>query len=199
MAVILRTAATLTGSAYSSPGISILWWSPGTVGGSTADATDCLARFRASWNAFVGFMTNTVTLTFDPVCIAIEATTGALTGSFVGTQPANVTGTVATDALPKQTQGLCRLGTSSVVGGRRLRGRLFMPNPCEADNTPAGAPSSTYSSGITTAFGSLLTPGATASAPVIWHRPQGGTGGASALITSIGGATSWSVLRSRRG
>lgn len=199
MAVILRTAATLTGAAYSSPGISILWWAPQTAGGSTADATDCLARFRASWNSFVAFMNNTVTLTFDPICLAVEATTGVLTSSFVGTTPANVTGTGAGDALPRQTQGLCRFGTSAVIGGRRLRGRLFLPNPNEADNTSVGVPSASYVSAVATSFGSLLTAGATTSMPVVWHRPKAGAGGASSLVTSIGGAPSWSVLRSRRG
>lgn len=199
MAVILRTAATLTGAAYSSPGITILWWAPQTAGGSTADATDCLARFRASWNAFVSFMQPSVTLAFDPICLAVEATTGVLTGTFVGTTPANVTGTGTGDGLPRQTQGLCRLGTSAVISGRRLRGRLFMPNPNEADNSSGGTPTSTYTSGITTSFASLLTAGATTSMPVVWHRPKNGAGGASSLVTSIGGANTWSVLKSRRG
>jgi len=198
MAVILRTLAIMSGSAFPEPGLTQLWWNPGTVGGSTADATDCLARFRASWNAFVGRMTTSVRLDFDPVCIAVNDSTGVLTGAFTGTTPGSVTGTVATDGLPRQTQGLCRLGTSSVVNGRRLRGRLFLPNPAEADNDFAGAPSSAYTSAVATSFGSILSPGATASAPVVWHRPQGGAGGVSALITSVGAAPTWSVLRSRR-
>jgi hypothetical protein len=143
-------------------------------------------------------MTTAVRLDFDPVCIAVEATTGVLTGAFTGTTPASVTGTVATDGLPRQTQGLCRLGTSSVVDGRRLRGRLFLPGTTEAQNDTNGLPVSAYTTGIVSSFGSILSPGATASAPVVWHRPQAGAGGVSAAITSVAAAPTWSVLRSRR-
>ena len=198
MAVILRTAALLTGAASPDPGFTSLWWIPGTVGGSTADATDCLARFRASWDAFKANIHQDYTIDFDPICIAVESTTGVLTGAFAGTDPASVVGTGTGDPLPRQTQGLVRLTTSTVIGGRRLRGRLFIPGPLESANTTGGLPSSGYPSALTTSFGSLLTAGATASSPVIWHRPTGGTGGNNALITGIGGATTWSVLRSRR-
>jgi hypothetical protein len=188
----------MTGSAFASPGLSIVWWAPQTAGGSTADATDCLARFRASWNSFVSFFTNACTLTFDPICLAVEATTGVLQGTFVGTQPASVTGGVSADGLPRQTQGLIRFGTSAVIGGRRLRGRLFLPCPAEADNTAVGAPSSTYTSTATSSFASLLTVGSTTSLPVVWHRPKLGSGGASSLVTSVSCSNQWAVLRSRR-
>lgn len=198
MAVILRTMALVTGSAYPVPGLTQLWWAPGTVGGSTADATDCLARFRASWNTFAPHLSNSVSVDFDPICIAVEATTGVLTGAFAGTDPLTVTGAAAGDVCPRQTQGLLRLGTSTVINGRRVRGRLFLPGVLEADNNVNGVPFSTYTSDATTAFSSILTPGATASSPVIWHRPQGGAGGASPAVTSVSCSPSWAVLRSRR-
>ena len=198
MAVIMRSAAILTGAFFTEPGLTQLWWSPGTVGGSTADATDILARFRACWEAQKSIIHQNVTIDYDPICLAVEATTGVLTGAFNGTDPTTTVCTGATDPLPRQTQGLVRLGTSSVINGRRLRGRLFIPGPLEAANDASGLPTSGYTSSTTTSFASMLTAGATASAPVIWHRPQGGSGGASALITSVGTATAWSVLRSRR-
>jgi hypothetical protein len=198
MAVILRTAALITGTSMPTTGFTSLWWSPGTAGGSTADATDCLARFRTFWDTLKSHMDDGLTIDFDPICIAVEATTGALTGAFAGTDPLSVTGTAAGDPLPGQTQGLVRLATSTVVSGRRLRGRLFIPGPVEADNTSAGVPSSTYTTDVTTAAATLLAAGATASDAVIWHRPTGGAGGASADITGVGTASTWSVLRSRR-
>ena len=198
MAVIMRAAALVTGTAFTTPGITATWWAPGTVGGSTADATDILARYRASWDAVKAALDDAVSIDFDPICIAVEATTGALTGAFAGTDPTTVVGTNATDALPRQTQGLVQFSTASVIGGRRVRGRLFIPGPCTGSNTTSGSPTTTYSSLLVTAFGSLLTAGATASQLVVWHRPQGGSGGASPVVTGVGSATRWSVLRSRR-
>jgi hypothetical protein len=198
MAVILRSAATLTGTGIPSTGFTSLWWAPGTVGGSTADATDALARFRTAWDAVAPYMSSSITVDFDPICIAVEATTGVLTGAFAGTDPTSVPGEAAGQPLPYQTQGLVRLATSSVIGGRRLRGRLFIPGPVEADNEATGLPSTTYTGALTTGFATLFDAGATGSEPVIWHRPTAGAGGNSALVTGISAAPTWSVLRSRR-
>lgn len=198
MTVILRTAAVLTGASFTSPGFSSLWWNPGTVGGSTADATDCLARFRAIWESFKSIIDPTVTFDYDPVCIAVNDATGVLTGAFTGTDPASTVGTGTGDVLPHQTQALIQYGTSSVFNGRRLRGRLFVPGMLESSNTSAGAPAAGTLSSITTGAATIFTPGATASAAVIWHRPVAGAGGGSALITSATTSTRWAVLRSRR-
>jgi hypothetical protein len=198
MAVILRSAALITGTSMPTTGFTSLWWLPGTTGGSTADATDALARFRAVWDGLKSHMDDGLTIDFDPICIAVEATTGVLTGAFAGTDPSSVTGTAAGDPLPSQTQGLVRLATSTVISGRRLRGRLFIPGPVEADNTSAGVPSSTYTTDVTTAAATLFDAGATASEPVIWHRPTGGSGGNHGLVTGVTTVATWSVLRSRR-
>jgi hypothetical protein len=198
VAVIMRSLALVSGTAYPTPGITQLWWSPGTVGGSTADATDVLDRFRDFWEAFKSHLSTSVTIDYDPVCIAVEATTGVLTGAFAGTEPASTTGTFAGDALPRQTQGLVRLGTSTVINGRRVQGRLFVPGVCEADNAATGVPSSTFISDLNTAAATLLAAGATASDVVVWHRPVGGAGGASPDITATSVSPNWAVLRSRR-
>jgi len=198
MAVIIRTAARLVGSSLPSTGFTSLWWAPATVGGSTADATDALAVFRSFWDGVKALITPTITVTFDPICIAVEASTGALTGAFTGTQPLDVVGTATGDPLPLQTQGLLRFSTATVVAGRRVRGRLFVPGASESQNGSNALPSSTYLSTVNTAAGLILAGGATATDAVIWHRPTAGAGGASPVITGVGCASTWSVLRSRR-
>ena len=198
MAVILRTSALITGTGLPGGGLSILYWAPGTVGGSTADATDCLARFRAIFTGFSTHIEQSISFVFDTTVLAIEATTGVLVSSFTAAAAATVVGGVSADALPRQTQGLLRWGTSTVINGRRVRGRLFMPGAIETDNTSAGVPSGTYTSTLTTAGGSIFTPGATSSEACIWHRPGPAGAGASPDITSASAATTWSVLRSRR-
>jgi len=198
MAVIIRTSALVTGSLLPGGGLTSLWWAPGTVGGSTADATDCLARFRTVFETFKADMTSLISINYDPLVIALEATTGVLTGTFNATDPTTTVGTAVGDPLPAQTQGLIRFGTATVVNGRRLRGRLFIPGPTEAANTTTGVPSSGYTTDLTAGGATLFTPGATTSAAVIWHRPTNGAGGASSLINSASASPNWSVLRSRR-
>lgn len=198
MAVMLRTVGTVTGTGIADPYLIQLWWLPGTAGGSTADATDCLARFRTMWNSLAAKMTTGLVAAFDPVCIAVEATTGVLTGAFTGTQPLNATGSGGTSPLPRQTQGLIRLGTSSVVNGRRVIGRIFVPAPDEGDNDTDATPNSSYLSQLNTAAGTLFTPGATSSAAAVWHRPVGGAGGTAVLITSVSAQDRWAVQTKRR-
>ena len=198
MAVIMRANAVIAGTGYSTPGLSSLFWAPQTVGGSTADATDILARFRAFWQALITHLASGTTVTLDPTCIAIEATTGVLTGAFAGTAPGVVTGTLAGDPLPRQTQGLLRMGTSTVISGRRVQGRLFIPSPGETDNALGVGPTAGYMTDLTVAGGAMLTGGATTSIPVIWHRPGPGGAGASPAVTSMAASGTWAVLRSRR-
>lgn len=198
MAVILRTAGTMTGTGISSPHFTQLWWTPQTAGGSTADATDCLARFRAFWQAMIAEITAGTVITLDRTCIAIEATTGVLTGSFTGTDPGAVTGTGAGDPMPRQTQGLLRLQTSTIISGRRLQGRLFIPAPVESGGDNGTGPDSGYTTALAAAGGGMLSGGATTSAPVVWHRPQGGAGGSHGVITGVTASSFWAVLRSRR-
>lgn len=198
MAVILRTTALVTGSGLAGGGLTQLYWAPGSVGGSTADATDCLARFRALWVSIGTRLSSTISFVFDQTVLAIEATTGVLTGSFTAAAALTVVGGSGSEPLPRQTQGLIKWGTASVINGRRVRGRLFVPGVQEGDNDGAGQPVAALSTALTTAGATLFVAGATASAAVVWHRPVGGSGGASPLITSSTGGTSWAVLKSRR-
>lgn len=198
MAVIMRSAAIISGASIPSNGYTSLWWLPQTAGGSTADATDILARFRALWATAASAISTGYTFTFDPICIAIESTTGVLNASFAGAQPAAVTGSAAGDQLPLQTQGLGRLFTSTVINGRRVSGRLFFPGPVESLNAAGGVPTTPYLTATDSALDGLLAAGATTSSVQVWHRPTAGAGGANATVTSLAMNPTWSVLRSRR-
>lgn len=198
MAVILRAAAVLSGASIPTGGFSQTWWLPQTVGGSNADATDILARFRAAWATWAPNIGVGYTATFDPICIAVESTTGVLVASFAGTQPAAVTGSGAGDPLPFQTQGLVRLLTSTVLNGRRVQGRLFIPGPLEGGNTTGGGPTAAYQTAYDAGGDGMLAAGATTSSLQVWHRPVNGAGGANASVTSTSPSPTWAVLRSRR-
>lgn len=198
MSVILRTSALVTGTGLPGGGLTQLYWTPGTVGGSTADATDCLARFRTVWETFKARIHTSISINYDPLVLALEATTGVLTGTFNATDPATTIGTDTGDPLPYQTQGLLKWTTASVINGRRVRGRLFIPGPTEGSNTSAGVPMTTYTNDVVSGGGTLFNPGATTSFAVVWHRPSGAGAGAAPAITAATASPTWSVLRSRR-
>jgi hypothetical protein len=196
MASILRTTGRVSG--FGDPSLISFWWRPGTAGGSTADATDCLARFRSLWNGLGPKLANGALVTFDGLCVVLDDTTGTLTGAFAGTIPASVSGAGGSSPLPLQTQGLIRWTGTGVVAGRRVQGRTFVPYPDEADNVAPGVPGSSYVSQLATGITNLLTVGTTASAPVTWHRPGPAGAGASFVVTGGTGVGTWAVLRSRR-
>lgn len=198
MAVIMRSAAVITGSAFPEPGYTSMWWRPGTAGGSVADATDILARFRSVWESLKTLISPSVTFDYEGLCIAVEDTTGVLTGAFSGTDPTSTVGSGTGDPLPRQTQGLIQWQTSTVVNGRRLRGRTYVPGFGESENSSTAVPFASTVTAMVTAGALVLPAGATASFPVIWHRPGPGGPGTSAAITGVSASTKWAVLRSRR-
>src|SRR4029450_11685780 len=144
MAVITRTVARVNGPS-AAPYFLSQWYLPATAGGSNTDATNCLAHFRTIWNTLAAKMFTGTQITYDPSVIAMEATTGTLTGAWVGTTPAVSNGAAGTNALPYQNQGMITWATGQVFNGRRLRGRVFVPAPDEGDNgTTAGVPTASY-------------------------------------------------------
>lgn len=198
MVVMLRTDAVLASPLSSDPWLSTMWWIPGTVGGSTADANDCLARFRTVWVALAPKISTGVTIQLQGLCIAVDAATGTLTGTYSGSAGAAVASSGGSAPLPAQTQGLIKWGTNAVVAGRRVQGRTFVPLPDEASNATTGAPDSSYTSQLAAGIVALLAAGATASTACVWHRPKVGAPGSAAAITAGSPVFRWSVLRSRR-
>lgn len=198
MATFLRTTARLTAIGGTSLDLLGFNWIPGTVGGSNADATDCLARFRSMWQAMVSGLVFGALITFDGTVLAYDDSTGTITDVYTGTVPSNVVGSQTGDALPLQTQGLIRWNTAGITNGRRVRGRTFVPNVPEFYNGSQGAPSAPYVTILNLGVAALLTAGSTASLPCIWHRP--GPHGPGSLFQVQGGvgSSTWSVQRKRR-
>jgi len=88
------------------------------------------------------------------------------------TAPGNRTG----DVLPRQTSGIVTL--QSMLGGRKYRGRAFIPFPAETDNTSEGVPSATYRTNLQALGTGLVTDRVAGTAgvndltltPCLYHR-----------------------------
>jgi hypothetical protein len=196
MTVNMRVRTTLT---YGSggPGLHTVYWRPGTAGGVTADASDAIARVRAFWQGIRLAFATTMTMDVQTDVALIEDTSGDLVGNLSGVAAAQVIGAAAGGVGPLASMALARLRTGLVVNRRALKGRWFLgPISVSAQGT-GGALSSGQVTAIDAAGLAMLSGGATASFPVVWHRP-GDNPGVSSAITAVSTWSNLSVLRSRR-
>jgi hypothetical protein len=195
--LILRIRTVLSGW-QGGPGLSTHYFLPGTAGGVTADAVDCCGRVRAFWIAAGPIFPTTVGMQTSGAVDIIEAVTGQLTGGLSGGSPAGVSGTAGTGFGPYSTDVLLRAQTGVVINGRRVEGRWFLGPACTAANV-GGVPTAAVGTNATNA-GAALNTGATASVPVVWHRPHGSppVGGLHVPISGYQASPEFAVLRSRR-
>lgn len=202
MTVILRARFTVSPAIVGvGPALFQTYWRPGTLGGSTADATDILNRVRACIQACVASLGAGVTYTAQPELDGIEDTTGHVTAAFFGAAPGPAIGTSAGDPMPPQTAYLVHARTNLVVGPRLLKGRTYLFGATETQNTSAATPIAATVGVISAAFQGMVAGGTTLSFPVIWHKP-----GASAAPVGTNGpvtaytceANYWGSQRNRR-
>lgn len=151
--------------------------------------------FADAWTSFLvtiqGAIIDNLTAVVEPEVTIIESSTGELVG--VSTiDGATVAPTGSTDALPPMTQALLQIQTPTIISGRRLRGRIFLPGMLEANNTVDGAPSAALTESFNGAGATLVD--ALASTWVVYsptHRAYG-------TVTGVQTWNQWAVLRSRR-
>lgn len=196
---LLRVRATLSGWS-GGPGLSTFYFTPGTAGGSTADATDVCARVRAFFNAVSARLPGAVSVNVSPIADAFDEATGILTGSFSSSAPPTaVTGTGAGEFYAPQVYALLQMNTATVIGGRRVQGRSFFGPLHEAD-VSSGTYSTAARSSVEGSALLQLSAGVfpTLSSPKVWHRPKNGAGGAAVIITSYSCPAKLATLKSRR-
>lgn len=166
------------------------------------DAPAKIAPLRAALTAAVlGQKTafvSSMNFEFSTEVREIDETTGELTGVGSVTAPAAVSGGTGTNPLPDASQVLLRWRTASVLDGRRVGGRTFIPNVVR-DAAVAG------NFGSTSAFIGQFGVPAIRDNLVIWSRPRVATEKLPARAGSIHavvGVDCWSefaIQRRRRG
>jgi hypothetical protein len=155
-----------------------------------ANADAAVAAVGAFWGAVDNFMHTSISwATIAEVDILL--TTGEKTGSLFTTPQAGAGGTTG-DFLPQAIQGLVNLRTGVFIGGREVRGKIFIPGLTEGSNTASGTWLGTQVASVQAAVNTLLTAGDPAFG--VWSRLNGSISPAVAgTVTS-----KWAVLRSRR-
>lgn len=128
---------------------------------------------------------------------AEQAIVDDATGDTVDTETSGVAfetfGEDPGDPMPGFTQGLVRWQTATFVGGRRIKGRTFIPAVTEGSNQN-GVPVAGYVDRFPDAIGDLIDSSSSFGPLRIFSR----TNLTSAVVISGSLAPSWSVLRSRR-
>ena len=186
MGTLFRVRVGWTGTLPGVPYLSTLFFGSGSY--VEQDAVDST---RAFLNSAKGLWSTALTATVEPEVSLIDDVTGALVGVTSVTPPGSVAGENSNEPLPVASQGLARLSTSTVAGGRILKGHMFIPAPT-ADLNDNGAPTSGYVSVLASKVADFIDD--TTSELRVWSR----THGVSGLVTSGSAAPYWAVLRSRR-
>lgn len=158
-----------------------------TQAGAAAGAT------RALWDAIKASIRNDMTARVLPEVSEVNVATGEVEATYINTLPPVVmTGSGARQ--PLVVQGLVRLRTGAYVGGREIRGKVFLPGTTDANDTD-GVPSTAYQTAMNTAFQNLVSSSLAATVPLLVWSP---TKGQAAQVTQVSTWAQWAILRSRR-
>lgn len=132
----------------------------------------------------------------------IDAASGQIEAIETSTAGLDRTGSNASEPLPPATNGVVRLSTDNVLNGRRVRGRLFLPSPCESSSN--GAPVAAYLTAVGGASNTLLTASGSHGLWSVYSRPRAATSPSGARagtwseIRSVSVWNKWGVQRRRR-
>lgn len=121
---------------------------------SPLTAQDAATAVHNFWDGIKVHLDQSYHLQVDPNVETIDYTTGLATGA-TGVSTSPVVGANTNDPVPWGTQGLLQIRTPVFINGRQQRGRIFIPGPCENDNT-GGVPSTTYKADVLAAAATLI-------------------------------------------
>lgn len=177
-------------------------WSgfPGGPGVNTLFYNDTPANpapdLHTFFNSIASLIPSSITISFDNSGDLIDEATGALVGTWSGTAGASVTGTISS-LYAGPVGAVVDLRTSTVVGRRRLLGKMFLVPLTTASYQNDGTLDNTALSTLQTAANTWQ--GSASGADlVVWHRPTPGHSGSKAAVTSLHVPDLAAVLRSRR-
>lgn len=187
MPVVMRVRTVWAGVA-GTPYYSNHYFGDDTVPATAQDAVNAVDAF---WFGLSGNISNDLTWTVEGTVARIEATDGSLVGQYAVTPETGVGGSSG-QMLPLATQGIVRWLTDTVIAGRMLRGRTFVPGLVEDVNDADGKPVSALPTLLTTVGQALIND--TGNTLQVWSRTHGNF----AEVETAQGWNQWATLRSRR-
>lgn len=162
-------------------------------GTDEASAAGVHAAVAELWAYFAGRIRNDLLPTVQPEVDVVDPATGLVTATFIQTAvPVPMSG--VDTRQPLVIQGLVRLRTGLYLGGREVRGKVFIPGSMDPDDNQ-GVPAATYIQRLNEGFSALIADTAALAAPLlVWSPTKGATG----VVTAPSAWNQWAILRSRR-
>lgn len=167
------------------------------AGNGATGATGAIQKVNAFVSAIKPYVVSAVTISAGTVVEEINPATGELI-AFYGVSGASATGTDANNPLPIGTSLTVALQTNTIIRGKRVQGRIYIPGMSEGLPIPAqGTLSSQSVATLSAAVADSLGSGA---GPVfcVWSRPTDNQAGNDCPITTIAARRVLTSLRSRR-
>jgi hypothetical protein len=147
------------------------------------------------WNSVRALQSTTTIYRIREAGRELDSATGALTGAWTEGTVFNQAGSAGTTPVPDATQALVQWRTATIVNGRFLRGRTFIPG-LGSGQMQGGNVIGSAVTAINAAATALVSSSAVLS---VWHRPIAGSGGSQVPATAATVWTEFAVLRRRRG
>jgi hypothetical protein len=177
---------TVTTGLDGSPFLSTHWFND-TAG--TVD--DAVASVVELWGDLASVIVNDLTMSVQSTVYVVDQATGLIEGTTISGEAADVVGLDTSTPLASATQGLIRWLTGDYLGGREVRGRMFIPGPSITALTNGG-PSTTYQGVLSSAALTFI--GNPGTLPVVYSRVNANAAG----IVTGSPWNEFAVLRSRR-
>lgn len=183
---IQRVRSIITGVA-GSPRYSNLYFQ-----GPDSPDEDLVDAVESMWDAAKARIDDSLTITILGAVTVLDSATGDVI-AVGGFSDRTVTSTGTGGALPFATCGLARFRTGEYVGGREIRGRMYLPYPPMADMS-GGKPTSSYIDDWQGAFETMNSLDEANGAWCVWSRKHG----QNALVKNFDVWNNFAVLRSQR-
>lgn len=183
---MLKTTGVWTGLG-GAPYFSTLFW----AGTDSDDATDAINAHQAYFTVLAGLQTQALTGQVQPEVTSINPATGDAIQTYAKTAQAPVQGTGAQTPLPHANQALAQLRTGQFVGGRQVRGKVFLPGfMVNSMDTATGTMADVVRTQLATDLQAVFS-----TIPLlVWSRKSG----VAYTVTSTSIAKQYAILRSRR-
>lgn len=163
--------------------------------GTTPSVAVQRSAINTFWTAVKASLDNSVSFGIRTLGRELDDQTGALTGAWTETSSKTGNGSGTTEQVADATQAIIQWHTGTIINGRFVRGRTFVPGLSIAALSNGNLGASTVTT-FQSAANALI---ASAADLAVWHRPVSGSGGSAPVVNSASVWNELGVLRRRRG
>lgn len=178
------------------------WVTPGSPGGVTVmyfdeavAVEDQRVMIGAAWDELEAVLVTGTSWSVRDSGRIMDETTGTLTGLWSDPTPIFGVGTNVAEPVANSTQLVLQWLTGTVINGRVVRGRTYVPGLSRNSTSASGGPNATTRGAGLAAGANLI---ALPNGFGVWHRPSPNGVGSLVEVTATGVWEEFGVQRGRR-